>query len=90
MSPLEPKRPFEMTDEELFDHYCAASGSENPSANQNWYGAEILRRRFRVEHRTVAATEAAARAAKWASVGAWVAAIAAVVSVVIGLWLHAS
>jgi hypothetical protein len=90
MSPAEPKRPFEMTDKELFDLYCAASGSALPSPNQNLYGAEILRRRYGIEQRNATAAEATTRAARWAAIGAWLAALAALVGVIVSLCLHSS
>jgi len=79
-----------MTDKELFDQYSAAAGSALPSANQNLYGAEILRRRFGTEQRNAAAAEATARAARWAAVGAWAAALAALAGVILSLYLRSS
>jgi hypothetical protein len=90
VSATEPKQLTAMADEELFNLYCAASGSDKPSSNQNFYGAEILRRRYRIEQRDVAATEATARSARWAAIGAWAAALAALVGIILSLCLRSS
>lgn len=79
-----------MTDKELFDQYSTAAGSAVPSASQNLYGAEILRRRYGIEQRNAAAAEATARSARWAAIGAWAAALAALVGVILSLCLRSS
>jgi hypothetical protein len=71
MSSAESRQPAEIPDNDLFNLYSIASRSAEASPELNHYGAEILRRRYRIEHRAAAAAEAAARAARWANIGIW-------------------